>query len=369
MTQRTALCVTPGGQLYYAWAEEIDGPTLGKALRQAGCSYGLHLDMNPGHCGFVYTDIVDAKKAQYHLKIADRDMSIPPDKYVRWSAKDFFYVMLRDAAPRGPLGVRWAPHPGAQPPPQWLPGVFVGKTTLGRLEITLLSFGRDRFDWRVRAGFREPTLLDRPPMKTELTAPEAKRALAAIGLGHTTKAARLGLAFDGQASLPLLSGFATLVFEPHKPVRILPPGVQPELGPNVDAVQLPVLAEGDQRTPEAHEPGAMRQRGAMCVLPTGRVLVAMARHDSSAPLATALLRSGCRRVVELDRGSKHPAFVHRAETETPPLSDYETTVVYALAVPMTTTAFRWKPKGSHPSVRPTGYDVPAPRARREASVN
>ena len=28
MTQRTALCVTPAGHLYYAWGEEIDGPTL-----------------------------------------------------------------------------------------------------------------------------------------------------------------------------------------------------------------------------------------------------------------------------------------------------------------------------------------------------
>jgi hypothetical protein len=157
-----------------------------------------------------------------------------------------------------------------------------------------------------------------------------------------------------------------LVFEPGRPVRILPPGARPEPKPNVDAVQLPVLADGDQRTPESHEPGAMRQRGALCVLPTGRVLVAMARHDSSAPLATALLRSGCRRVVELDRGSKHPSFVHLAETETPPLSDYETTVVYALAVPMSTTAFRWKPKGSRPSTHPTGYDVPAPGARHPA---
>ena len=30
MTQRTALCVTAAGHLYYAWGEEIDGPTLGK---------------------------------------------------------------------------------------------------------------------------------------------------------------------------------------------------------------------------------------------------------------------------------------------------------------------------------------------------
>ena len=54
MTQRSALCVTAAGHLYYAFAPEIDGPTLGKALRQAGCSYGVHLDMNPGHTGFEF---------------------------------------------------------------------------------------------------------------------------------------------------------------------------------------------------------------------------------------------------------------------------------------------------------------------------
>jgi hypothetical protein len=288
-------------------------------------------------------------------------MTISPDKYVRWSAKDFFYLMLRDSAPTGPAGVTWQVDSGDQPPPAWFPGIHTGKLALGGLQITLLSFAANRFEWRVRAGSREPALLDAPPMKLELTTQEARRALAAVGLGHTTLAAGHGLAFDASASLPIRQGYATVVVGQGRSLEILAPGETPDLGPHAEAVQLPVLADGDRRTDEAHEPGALRQRGALCVLPSGRVLVALARHDSSSPLVTALLRAGCRRVVALDRGSHHPAFVHRTGTETPPIADYETSVLFALAAPMLTSAFRWRPEGSRRSTRPTGYDVSLPK--------
>jgi hypothetical protein len=367
LTQRTALCVTPAGQLYYAWAEEIDGPTLGRALRQAGCAYAIHLDMNPGHCGFVYTDIVHAKTNKFQLKLANRDMGIAPDKYVRGSAKDFFYVMLRDPTPPAAAGVQFALDPGAQPPPAWLPAVYSGKLTLGGLEIELVSFATDTIGWLVRAGSKEPTLLDMAPMKTGLVPEEAKRVIAAIGLGHSTSPTGGGFAFDGRASLPMRTGYATLVAEQGQSLRLLAPGQSVEAAARGEAVQLPVLAEDGDLTPLSQEHGALRQRGALCVTATGRVLVALARHDSSAPLASSLLRAGCDRVVELDRGSHHPAFVHRTETPTPPIADYEPSVLYALGVPLSPTAFRWKAKGSRPSTRPTGYDVPAPPRRRAAA--
>ncbi|MBN1608761.1 MAG: hypothetical protein JW940_19190 [Polyangiaceae bacterium] len=368
LTQRTALCVTPAGQLYYAWAEEIDGPTLGKALRQAGCAYGIHLDMNPGHCGFVYTQIVDSKANKFHLKVANGDMGIAPDKYVRWSAKDFFYVMLREPTPRNLAGVAFAPDPGAQPLPAWLAAVHSGKVTLGGLDIELRSFASDRVGWLVRAGTKEPTLLDAAPMKTGLVPEEAKRVIAAIGLGHGTSANGGGFAFDGRASLPMRAGYATLVAQQGQALKILAPGQPLEPAAHGEAVQLPVLAEGGDLTPLSQEHGALRQRGALCVTSTGQVLIALARHDSSAPLASFLLKAGCERVVDLDRGSHHPAFVHRTGTQTPPIADYEPSVLYALAVPMTPTAFRWKAKGSRPSTRPTGYDVPAPAGRRAAQA-
>src|SRR5690606_25344096 len=131
--------LTPAGHLYYAFAPEIDGKTLGKAMAQAGCSYAIHLDMNPGHCGFVFADVRDPRANDMTLRLAHDDMRISPDKYARWSAKDFFYLMVRDATPRDGSSVRWVPDGGVQPPPAWIPGLFSGALTLGGLEVELFS--------------------------------------------------------------------------------------------------------------------------------------------------------------------------------------------------------------------------------------
>ena len=95
--------------------------------------------------------------------------------------------------------------------------------------------------------------------------------------------------------------------------------------------------------------------------------MAVTKHDSSDALATALERAGCRDAVELDRGSHHPAFVHRAGAATPPMASYETSVVYALGRPMLPRAFRWKPEGSTPSTKVTSYDVGHPLPDDEQS--
>jgi hypothetical protein len=358
MTQRTAICVTAAGQLYYAWGKAIDGPTLGKALRQAGCSYGIHLDMNPAHSGFVFTDVRDPRAHEYTLKKLDPGMKIPADKFVRWSAKDFFYMMVRDPVPGDPSGIRWVPDGGQQPPPTWMPGVFKGSLPIGTLPIQLLSFEPGRVDWQLCAGTKEPTSDGAGPKHLELTGDDAHRVIAAIGMGHTTEATSYGLAFGNTTLMPLRSSYATVVISPGKTPRVVAPGETPSLAPGEEAVQLPLLADDGRLVARGRDHGALRMRGAFCVTPNGRVIIARARHDSSDPVATALLRTGCRRVMSLDRGSRHPSFVHRTGSDTPPVSGYETTVLYALGRPMTPHAFRWKPKGSKPSTRPTGYDYP-----------
>jgi hypothetical protein len=107
-------------------------------------------------------------------------------------------------------------------------------------------------------------------------------------------------------------------------------------------------------------------RAALGVTRAGRVVVALARHDSSDPLASALVRAGCERVVELDRGSHHPSFLHRVGTSTPPMDGYEATALYALARPMIPRAFRWKAEGAVPSTKVTSYDYPPPPDREVA---
>lgn len=354
LTERTALCLSTDRQIYYAWGQEIDGPRFARALAMAGCDYAIHLDMNPKHCGFVFTRIEDVDRHEMQLALAHPAMGIRPNKFVLWSEKDFFYMLVREGTQVGQL--RWAPSPAAQPSPRWQAAIFQTKTEVGALTVRLVRFERGRFDWLVRAGSAEPPAVGKHPKKTKLGAQLRSRALAAINLGHTTAARRYGLAFDGQVSLDLRRSYATVVLSPGEPPRVVPPGQLPELGAKDEAVQLPLLADEGELLPAARDRGPLRQRSALCVTASGGVLVGVVRHDSSDPVVTALVEAGCSRVVGLDRGSRHPAFIHRAGTNTPPLSEYETSVLYALGRPMIPSAFRWKPPGSHKSVTPTHYD-------------
>jgi len=366
MTHRSAICVTSAGHLYYAWGDEIDGATLGKALRQAGCSYGIHLDMNPAHTGFVFMDVVNPFKHKAELKIAHPGMKIAIDKYVRGAPKDFFYVMVRDAAPPKREGIEWTADNGAQPPPSWMTGIFSARLAIGSVEVQLSRFEKGHVALRVRAGSKEPGAWGQAGVKLSLDEQEAHQVLAAIGLGHTTDSTRYGLSFAGAAPIGLRAAHASLIVNQRGELRVVTSGT-PELAPDEDVAQLPLLARDGNVEPRARERGELRPRGALCVGPDGAVMVALARHDSSDAVATALVRAGCSDVVELDRGSHHPAFVHRAGGATPPMASYETSVLYALGRPMLPRAFRWKAEGAAPSTKVTSYDVGHPPPDDEAS--
>ena len=60
-------------------------------------------------------------------------------------------------------------------------------------------------------------------------------------------------------------------------------------------------------------------------------MIARAKSDSNISTTRILLRVGCKDVVELDRGSSHPSYLHRTGTDHPPTGGYETTTLYALA--------------------------------------
>jgi hypothetical protein len=352
LTERTALCLTPAGHVYFAWGRDITGGRLARALKQAGCDYAMHLDMNPRHCGFVFMHATSADPKEGHFELADSGMSVSPSRYLIGSDKDFFYVMLRSSAPDDASAAAWSPSPGAQPPPTWIPAVSEAHEELGELDVRVVGFEAGRVDWIVRAGTEEPSSGGARPKKIGLEPELEGRVVAAVGLGHTTDALRYGLSFDGAASLDLRQTYATVALAPGRAPRIIPPGARPLLSKTEEAVQLPLLAEGGVVDTRASDRGGLRLRGAMCVTDSGRVLVAVGRHDSSDPLASTLVLSGCRRVVGLDRGSRHAAFVSRAGTADAPRSHYETSVLYALARPMTPHTFRF------PSATDAPFDAP-----------
>lgn len=366
-TQRTALCVTAAGHVFYGFGSHIDAESLGRGLRQAGCTYAIHLDMNPGHCGFVFADVLDMDQHRYELRKADPAMKIAPDKFIFASAKDFFYVLVRDLAPPPLPSATWRACPGRQPDPDFLPAVFSARLPVGGVTVELTSFADERFDFALRAGEREPRPLDAPPPVLELAAADQERVVAAVGLGATTPEQRLGLSFHHLPTLPLRDGVATLVVSPDGTLRIVPPSAGLRLAAGEAAVQLPLLAVGSALEPRASEPGPMRERAAMGLSDDGRVVVARATHDTGAVLASALALAGCTLVVELERGAQLLPFVQRAGTDQPPRARDDATVLLALDRTMRARAYRYRP--AVPSPTPTmttpGAEPPAgPDGRR-----
>ena len=345
-TERSGLCVTTSGHLVYAWGDDVSATTLAKAMKTAGCDYGMHLDMNPFHTGFMFARIDDIRSKRYQTELLTPQMEIPKDRYVEWSPKDFFYVMLHDPTPAELVGsMGWKPDGGQQPAPAWLPGIWSNRLDVARVEVDLLDLERGRAAWRIRAGTK-----DAPAASAlrELTGDDATRALMAIGLGASDEKRPRGLATDGKLAVPMRGGadWGALVARPDGGLSISRAFDAAALTPGTDVAELPlVLFDGVKIASEL----ATSARAALGTTPDGRVLVA--RSGVDAPLADVLAKAGCTRVVLLDRGGGGAPFVHRSGLGAAPLARYDETVLYAVATPMKPRAFRFD--ATTPYVAPT----------------
>lgn len=323
LTERSALCRTAQGHLVYGWGMEVTAETLAEGLRLAGCDYAIHLDMNPGHVGFVFHGGADTTKAE----LLTRDMSIAPQRFLRASPKDFFYLVRRHPTPR--YGeVSWTPAAEiAHPPPAWLPAVYRAETEQLGQKVTLLAIDPTRFTWQVSPGKEE-----RAGRTAEgaLSPVEQARALMAVGLGVGLKRGnRRGLVVDGVMALPLRPDLGLLLTRADGSLQIA--RTVPKLVPEADASEVRMMAENGVVRPEARKLRERRQRSAACMIRPDAAFIAMAETDNVEAPTRALLDLGCQRVVELDRGNQSEAFVHFAGTDASPEADYDDTVLYALA--------------------------------------
>jgi hypothetical protein len=126
-TVRSGLCLTPLGHLVYFYGASVDHEALGRAMLLAGCSYGMHLDMNQGHTGLEFYRVADATllptlglplEAMWQAEGEVEDapgfrfrgrrlfktmqlMNFP--RYIRREARDFFYLTQRRLLPGKPL--------------------------------------------------------------------------------------------------------------------------------------------------------------------------------------------------------------------------------------------------------------------------
>lgn len=96
LTTRTGLCRFENGALGYFWGTQIDGDMLGNAMVAAGCDFGIHLDMNPGHTGMEYYSVADGAGEEFEARTMRRGMGLARHpRYIRTDTRDFFYLMQR----------------------------------------------------------------------------------------------------------------------------------------------------------------------------------------------------------------------------------------------------------------------------------
>lgn len=332
--ERSALCLHESGQVFYGWATEATGKSLAQGLAVAGCKYAVHLDMNPGHCSFSFTQIDSVNPLKARGEVLDPRMRVNPTRFVRWSPKDFFYVVQR--APQA-IGQQkgtfvFSPAPGDGPPPQTVAAILLGRQVLGGIPVEVAKVDPSRFAWVVHPA---PLDMGQYAGKEQLglLPDQQSRVLSTWGLGHSTYGSPSGLALGTQVLLPLRRTFSSLVLEGGT-IRLLPPGEPLTEAADRVVVQLPTMARDGELLSEARELGGKRARSAICFDQDGNLYIGRLHHDTIAPLIHELLALGCDLVAEMDRGSHSPLLVERAGTDTPPHLGHEQTVLYALSQEM-----------------------------------
>ena len=357
-TERSGLCVTNAGHLLYAWGDDVSATTLGKAMKMASCVYGMHLDMNPHHTGFIFTNITELKGRNYKSELLDKQMEIDTARYIEYAPKDFFYMTLHDPTPPSLEGDKaeksdkaektaWEPDPGVQPAPAWMAGLWHA-TAAG---VDLLEIEPARASFRVRAGTAEPDAKTGATRAHELSDDDAHRVLFALTLGTSDAKHLRGLATDGRIALPMsgVEHSAALVASEDGQLTIAKPRELASVPAHVDAVELPLLIEDGKMLTLSS--GSSRARAALGLTPAGRVYVARIMGGAGAgpgveTMAETLKRAGCMRAVLLDRGAGIHGSIFRAGTATPPRSRYEETTLYAMGKPLLPRGFRFE--STHP---------------------
>ena len=336
-TERSGLCLTRAKHLLYVWGDDVGADALGKGMQLAGCDFGMHLDMNPHHTGFVFMSFDDAGYKNGKSEVLTGLMAVSNRRYIDYAPKDFFYALMRDPMPDFGSGALHL-DPGLQPQPTWLPAIFTSDPRSDGVIVTTFEPGRLRF--RVRAGADEKVA---PEVPREIVGDDAKRVIAAIGLGVGEPKNKLGMTIDHKPGAPVQGGFATLWTNDEGAIAIAAPGEAVPEGA-VDFVQGPALILDGKVVDDAPRNATFVHVG-IGITKTGRIVVARGTLSSDEPIAKALLGMGCLRAIAA-RGEVD-GFVARAGTPTAPMTSYAQTTLYALAQPMGPRAFRFDhdPKG------------------------
>jgi hypothetical protein len=137
---RSAVCLTKDDYVGYFYSASISAEDLALGMLDAQCTYGIHLDMNPGHAGFEFYDVAPEggltplgrplqSDWEAEGKVPDMagwvfrsrrmirgmgHMLFP--RYIQREQRDFFYLTARPTLPGAPIP---APEGAAPDEGQW----------------------------------------------------------------------------------------------------------------------------------------------------------------------------------------------------------------------------------------------------------
>lgn len=286
-TERSGLCVNARNNLVYVWAKDIDPKGLAEAMRRAGCVYGMHLDMNPGHCSLSFHKMESFQPLRAQSVLLNKEMKVNASRFLRWSPKDFFYLALASDAP-STAKVSWSP-------------VF-SKSTLTLVHSAESKIGSDTVRL-FKVSPRGAHFLLHPGTRDGGPGAPVPPAKLRVGLGHRTHGSRPGLSRAERSLVPMHRAFATLEIQDDGELRVHEPGVPILAQKGSDFVQLPVLVRDSVLTERTKARGDTRSRVALCVGRNGSLLLASSVQDSFSLLVSALREVGCTLILEADRGS------------------------------------------------------------------
>jgi hypothetical protein len=124
---RSAICLTSDGFVGYFYSSSISAEDLAQGMLDARCSFGIHLDMNPGHAGFEFYDVAPegglkplGRPLQGDWEAEGKVPDMAPyvfrarrmirgmghmlfPRYIQREARDFFYLTARSILPGAPV--------------------------------------------------------------------------------------------------------------------------------------------------------------------------------------------------------------------------------------------------------------------------
>lgn len=317
--KRSGLCRTDGGHLLYLWGDGLEPQDLAAAMKDVGCEYGMHLDMNAVHVGMVFLSYDDAQYKKGHGEALSPAMGISNTKYIHApNPKEFFYGVLR-APLDGPSDAKFVPDGQVQPAPTWSPTVLTRSE--GSVRLTFVDHRRARFALTIghdELDAKGRRLLEGgapPPLPSNL----ARRVLAAVDLGIAR--APLGLLSSGVEHVPPREGAIALVLGDDGRLTI-----GPASGARWAAEVEPLFLDGESR------PVPADLKLALGLTARGDLVVAEGAGEA---VVEALRHAGCVRVVAPRGAAKY----QRAGLE-PILAGGPGTRLYVLAARPEDTTYR-----------------------------